>query len=105
MSDADDVLIRRQTLGEQVLSLTSEQLFDFVENKELSRACEACGSTTWHLAQDAGLPTITSTTNVRSPDTSSWFFFVSCQDCANTRFLEAGIVWDHFFGKSKDATE
>lgn len=105
MSGTDNTIIQRQTLGEQTLSITLEQLLNFINTKKLSNPCESCGSRDWYFAQDDDGPTIISSVNVRSPGTSSWFFFMSCNTCANTRFMEAGKVWEHFFSQAKDASE
>lgn len=105
MSEADDASIQRQTLGEQTLSITIEQLLNFISIKGLDRQCEACGAQDWYYARDDAGPTITGSSNVRNPRTSSWFFFMSCNNCSNTRFLEAGRVWEHYFRPDKDVAE
>lgn len=105
MTQTDDAKAQRQTLGEQTLSINTEQLLDFIIAKGIDSPCEACGSQDWYYAQDDAGPTITSLSNVRTPNTASWFFFMSCNNCANTRFLEAGRVWEHYFGTATEAAE
>ncbi|WET08855.1 hypothetical protein P3S72_20430 [Pseudomonas sp. D3] len=105
MTEADNTIIQRKTLGEQTLSLTVEQLLDFIAAKGSDSPCEACGAKDWYYAQDDAGPTITTSSNVRSPNTASWFFFMSCNNCANTRFLEAGRVWEHYFGPNKETAK
>ncbi|MGC3935945.1 hypothetical protein [Pseudomonas atacamensis] len=105
MAEVDDTFIQRKTLGEQTLSLTVEQLLDFIVTKGSDRPCEACGAKDWNFAQEDAGPTLTGLSNVRTPGIANWFFFMSCNNCANTRFVEAGGVWEHYFGESKEIAE
>lgn len=105
MSTEKDLFERRQSLGEQTLSITVEQFLDFVAEHKSNGPCESCGSDDWIYAQENDKPAIMGTANVRSPDTSNWFFFMTCGHCANTRLLGAGLIWNHYFGTKEIKSE
>lgn len=103
MSEEDKLVANRQTLGEQTLSITTDQFLEFVAEKRSNGPCESCGTEHWIYAQDEDGPSIMGTYNVRSDATSNWFFWMICTNCSNTRLIGAGQVWEHYFGSKEDS--
>lgn len=102
MSDRDAEVnggIIPETLGAQTLSITMEQLLDYYIEHRSDSACEACGAEDWHHPSEEGMPSIMATSMPRSPNSSSWFFWMVCTQCSNTRMIAAGNVWRHYFGE------
>jgi hypothetical protein len=84
---------------EQTLSVTFAQLDAYIEHKGCGSPCEACGKKQWVFPETDGQPDIYMTPHVRNPTLSNWYFPIECGHCANTRFLSAGKLWQHFFGE------
>lgn len=105
MADQDDLQAKRQSLGDQTLSITVEQYLDFISETQADGPCEACGKREWVYAQDNDEPAIMATVNVRDHGTSNWFFFMTCGHCANTRLLGAGLIWNYYFGTGRSNNE
>ncbi|BFT63242.1 hypothetical protein PMm318_A40010 [Pseudomonas moorei] len=97
MSDDIELQAKRQSLGEQTLSITVDQFMDYIQHKKSDGPCESCGSIRWIYVQDNGRPAIMGTQNVRNDATSNWFFWMVCGSCSSTRMIAAGPVWEHYF--------
>lgn len=93
----------REHKGDQTLSLTIDQLVEYIREKKCSRPCEACGSEDWdnHLDDD-GSPTLLATYSVRDTRNASWFYPLTCAACGHTRLIAAGSVWMYFFGRNAE---
>lgn len=105
MSTEEELFAKRQSLGEQTLSITVEQYLDFIIAHKSDGPCESCGQKNWSYAQDDDGPAIMGTANVRNPNTANWFFYMTCMTCANTRLIEAGRVWDYCFEPKGDSAD
>lgn len=87
-----------EILGEQTLSITTEQLLDYYVKHRCDGPCEACGAEGWHHPKEKEMPSIMAMQMPRSPSSSGWFFWMVCTSCSNTRLIAAGDVWEHYFG-------
>ncbi|WP_313461590.1 hypothetical protein [Pseudomonas nitroreducens] len=89
--------VNREQLGEQTLAITRPQLLQYLTLKKLLNDCEACGANDWSNPEENGMPSIVATATIRSPGAANWYFPLICENCGNTRLINAGNVWHHYF--------
>ncbi|NWA30082.1 hypothetical protein HX817_00920 [Pseudomonas sp. C6002] len=102
---SDDLLGERNMsrIVPETLSITAEQLHEYVAAKQCLRNCEACGANTWEFPSMNGVPALFTMASARDVSFATWTFHFNCLNCGNTRFIGAGFVWSYFFEKGKKA--
>lgn len=90
-----------RNLTDETLSITQDQVHEYIKAKKIVGACEACGAIEWELSVHGNEPAIFAVSSVRNSALGAWFFHLLCVNCGNMRALNAGHLWHHFYGRDQ----
>lgn len=97
MEDNDKIEPYSQDVISQTLSITSDQLQEYVAATKCDRPCAACGATAWLYPNFRGEPNLLLSSNVRDVKLGEWHFQMICEDCGTNRLISASHLWTYFF--------
>ena len=84
---------KTENIVDGVLSITKEEVAEFLEEKEVSRQCTCEGGELQLAIEADGSPSILKMGDVRDAGSEQWFYWAVCDNCCQSRFISAGMVW------------